>query len=60
MKIYKDKNVFLLLLLFCHRYVNLDDDFVGFHDFEDLYEEKWIFREMKSDLQNGHNRVYVN
>lgn len=53
-KICLDENLFLLLLLFCHRYVNLDDDCIGFHDIEDMYEEKWIFREIKSNLQNGY------
>jgi AAA+ superfamily predicted ATPase len=59
-KICLDENVFLLLLIFCHRYVNLDDDCVGFHDFEDMYEEKWIFRKIKSSLQNGHCELLEN
>ena len=53
-KICLDENIFLLLLLFCHRYINLDDDCIGFHDIEGIYEEKWIFREIKSNLQNGY------
>lgn len=56
-KVCVDENAFLLLLLFCHRYANLDDDCVGFHDFDELYEEKRIFREMKSELQNGHSEL---
>lgn len=59
-KICMDENLFLLLLIFCHRYVNLDDDCVGFHDFEDLYEEKWIYRELKSNMQNGHSELLRN
>lgn len=59
-KICMDENLFLLLLIFCHRYVNLDDDCVGFHDFEDLYEERWIYRELKSNLQNGHSELLRN
>lgn len=59
-KICLDENIFLLLLLFCHRYVNLDDDCIGFHDIEDIYEEKWIFREIKSNLQNGHCELLEN
>ncbi|MFC4672920.1 ATP-binding protein [Dysgonomonas termitidis] len=59
-KICEDKNDFLLLLLFCHRFANLDDDCVGFHDFEDLYDEKWIFRGMKSNLQKGHSELVRN
>ncbi|MDR1170733.1 MAG: ATP-binding protein [Prevotellaceae bacterium] len=53
--IYDSDDNCLLLLLFCHRFINLDDDNVGFHDFEDLYERKWEFRHIKSSLQNGTN-----
>jgi len=49
-----DDDEFLLLLLFCHRFVNLDDDSVGFHDFENLYDETWVFKEAKSSLRNGN------
>jgi len=49
-----DDDEFLLLLLFCHRFVNLDDDCVGFHDFENLYDETWVFKEAKSSLRNGN------
>jgi SpoVK/Ycf46/Vps4 family AAA+-type ATPase len=59
-KICLDEDVFLLLLFFCHRYVNLDEDCVDFYDFEDIYEEKWIFREIKSSLQNGHCELLEN
>jgi SpoVK/Ycf46/Vps4 family AAA+-type ATPase len=59
-KVCSDEDTFLLLLLFCHRFVNLDDDCVGFHNFDDLYEEKWIFREIKSALQNGHSELLKN
>jgi SpoVK/Ycf46/Vps4 family AAA+-type ATPase len=47
----------LLLLLFCHRFLNLDDDSVGFNDFEELYERKWEFRQIKLSLQNGTNEL---
>jgi ATP-dependent 26S proteasome regulatory subunit len=56
-EIYDDGDDFLLLLLFCHRFVNLDDDSVGFHDFDDLYERKYTFRHIKSSLQNGSNNL---
>jgi AAA+ superfamily predicted ATPase len=54
-KIYDNNDNCLLLLLFCHRFVNLDDDSIEFDDFDDLYERKWIFRSIKSSLQNGDN-----
>jgi len=50
----------LLLLHFCHRFINLDDDYIGFHNFEDLYEEKWRFRELKSSLQKGSHELLRN
>jgi hypothetical protein len=60
-KVCIDENIFLLLVFFCHRYVNLDDDCIGFHDFEDLYDENnWIFREIKSSLQNGRCELLEN
>ena len=59
-KICAEENIFLLLLLFCHRFVNLDDDCIGFRDFEDLYEEKWVFRGIKSNLQSGDSELLKN
>lgn len=56
-KIYDDDHNLLLLLLFCHCFINLDDDSIGFQDFEYLYEEKWTFRKIKSSLQNGNNKL---
>jgi AAA+ superfamily predicted ATPase len=53
--IYTDDNNCLLLLVFCHYFINLDDDSIGFRNFENLYERKWEFRQIKSSLQNGTN-----
>jgi SpoVK/Ycf46/Vps4 family AAA+-type ATPase len=44
-------------MLFCHRFINLDDDSIGFHDFEDVFDNKWEFRSIKSSLQNGCNEL---
>jgi SpoVK/Ycf46/Vps4 family AAA+-type ATPase len=55
--IYRDDDNFLLLMFFCHRFVNMDDDCIYFDDFEDLYESKWEFKSMKSALQNGYNEL---
>ncbi|MDR2086496.1 MAG: ATP-binding protein [Dysgonamonadaceae bacterium] len=55
--IYSYSDDFLLLLLFCHRFVNLDDDCIGFRDLEDLYEGKWEFKHIKSELQKGENEL---
>jgi ATP-dependent 26S proteasome regulatory subunit len=56
-KIYNDDNNCLLLLLFCHHFINLDDDSLGFHDFEDLYDGKWEFRHIKTALLTGTNEL---
>jgi hypothetical protein len=56
-EIYNDNNNCLLLLLFCHRFINLDDDMIGFHNFENLYDRKWEFRHIKSSLQNGNSKL---
>jgi hypothetical protein len=55
--IYKDSDNFLLLLFFCHRFVNMDDDCISFDDFEDLYESKWEFKSVKVDMQDGTNEL---
>jgi len=55
-----DEESILLLLNFCHRFINLDDDYIGFHNFEDLFEEKWRFRELKSCLQKGNHELQRN
>lgn len=52
-----DSDSFLLLLFFCHRFVNLDDDCITPDDFEDLYESKWEFRSIKSGMQDGSNEL---
>ncbi|MDH8702493.1 hypothetical protein M2138_001859, partial [Dysgonomonadaceae bacterium PH5-43] len=54
------ENAFLLLLFFCHKFINCDDDCIGFNDFDDLYDEKWIFRDIKSTLQNGDSALLTN
>ena len=55
-----DDECIILLLLFCHRFINLDDDYVGFHDFEKLYEEKWRFREIKTSMEKGNHELIRN
>ncbi len=50
----------LLLLLFCHLFVNNDDDRVGFHDFDYLYDGKSSFKRIKSSLQHGHADLIEN
>ena len=51
---------FLLLMFFCHRFVNSDDDCISTGEIEDLYEEKWMFRSKKMSLQNGDDELIKN
>ena len=44
----------ILLLMFCHLFVNNNDDRIGTHDFEDMFD-KHSFRHIKSMLEQGCN-----
>lgn len=43
----------MLLILFSHLFVNNNDDYIGFHDFEFLYDDKQQWRIVKSELEEG-------
>jgi hypothetical protein len=43
----------VLLLAFCHFYVNNDDDLVGFHDLEDIFENSAMHRRIVRSLREG-------
>ena len=43
----------MLLILFSHLFVNNNDDYIGFHDFEFLYDDKQLWRIVKSELEEG-------
>ena len=45
----------MLLVYFCHLFVSNDDDNIGPHDFDDLYESKSIFRLQERELVQGHS-----
>ena len=59
-KICINEDIFMLLLFFCHRFANSGDDCVSLDEFEDIYDESWIFRGLKSDLQNGRCELLEN
>jgi hypothetical protein len=40
----------ILFLFFCHLFVENNDDNIGFHDFDDLFDNKSIFRHFKHML----------
>jgi hypothetical protein len=58
--ILEDDDIFLLLLLFCHLFVNNDDDNIGFGDLDDIFEEKWRFRTIKTYLKDETNDLFKN
>ncbi|GHV95843.1 hypothetical protein AGMMS50293_21630 [Spirochaetia bacterium] len=43
----------ILLLCFCHLYVNNHDDIIGFHDFEFLYDKKFRSRQVFRSFRLG-------
>jgi SpoVK/Ycf46/Vps4 family AAA+-type ATPase len=47
----------ILLLYFIHLFVENDDDNIGFHDFDDLFEDKYCFRHIKSSLSDKYNEL---
>jgi hypothetical protein len=63
----------VLLLCFCHLFVNNDDDNIGFHDFQFLFEKRsqsrYVFREFKEGdhvlieakfIENTNDEGFVN
>lgn len=51
---------FILLILFCHLLINNDDDSVGFHDFNGIFESKNDFRLIKDSLIYKYSGLFVN
>ena len=43
----------MLLVFLCHLLVNKDDDWVCYHQLEDLYPQKSVFYQEKSSLRSG-------
>ena len=48
---------FLLLVFFCHRLINHDDDNIRFSDMEDIYESQSLFCNVRADLRNGNHSL---
>jgi len=59
-KLIDDDSIFLLLFLFCHRFINFSDNSVGFSDFNDIFKEKWRLRSIKSYLKDEKNSLFEN
>lgn len=47
----------LLLLYFCHRFVNDGRDELQLHDIEDIFPSRSTWRDVKSQLENGTNEL---
>lgn len=45
----------MLLILFCHLFVNNNDDNIGYYDFDDLYSTNSTYRSQKNSLIEGWN-----
>ena len=48
----------MLLLLFCHLYVNDDDDNIYHYDLDFLYDDKRMWNRVKSDLNRGMQPLF--
>lgn len=55
---YSDENK-VLLLYFCHLFVNEYDEMVGFHDFESIFEKRDL-SSMKRSFKDGYHELIEN
>jgi hypothetical protein len=53
-----DDNEFLLLLFFCHRFINLNDDRIGYNDYEYLYDRSDL-RRIESALKSDYFSLII-
>lgn len=49
----------MLLLLFCHLYVNNNDNNIGFHDLDFLYDDKRTWNRVKNELARGSHDLFA-
>ncbi|MDR2807629.1 MAG: ATP-binding protein [Spirochaetaceae bacterium] len=49
----------MLLLYFCHLFVNNDDDNIDCHDIGSIFEHKTVFRQIKRALENGTHELIL-
>ena len=47
----------ILFVYFCHLFVNNDDNRIGAHDFDGLYENRFIFKRQTKLLVNGDSEL---
>lgn len=49
----------MLLLLFCHLYVNNNDNNILFHDLDFLYDDKRTWNRVKNELARGSHELFA-
>ncbi|SFW12783.1 ATPase family associated with various cellular activities (AAA) [Prevotellaceae bacterium HUN156] len=49
----------MLFLLFCHLYVNNNDNNIRFHDLDFLYDDKRIWNRVKNELARGSHELFA-
>ena len=49
----------MLLLLFCHLYVNNNDNNIRFHDLDFLYDNKRTWNRVKNQLARGRHALFI-
>jgi hypothetical protein len=47
----------VLLVFFCLLFINNNDDHIGFHDIEDIYDDRYVFRNVMESLSEGYNEL---
>lgn len=50
----------MMLIVFCHLFVNNDDDYIGWHNLKFLYDEKWMSSCARSELLSGCHPLMKN
>ena len=54
----EDEDCKMLLLLFSHLFVNNNDDNIGYHDLEFMYDDKREWSRVKGKLSNGTHTLF--
>ena len=49
----------MLFLLFCHLYVNNNDNNIRFHDLDFLYDDKRTWNRVKNELARGNHELFA-
>ncbi|MDL2228367.1 ATP-binding protein [Odoribacter sp. OttesenSCG-928-L07] len=58
-EIYNNERQVAILLAFCHLFINEDDDYIGFHNFEYIFEGKSLIRQLKQSFRTRQSRLFT-